>query len=146
MSIALPQALLASLTACFEAEGKRLAKDVAKVLKVPEKEVLQIVKQLPKVQFKVYDDSETTTTCPVLIEEPGLVRRCRRPCILGTSRCTYHQSTEVCTVPDTVKTLTRIKGHPYWYDEDTKSVYNQSGECVGLVNEDNQLELYTYNI
>ena len=113
MSIVLPQTLLASLTASFEAEGRRLAKDVAKILRVPEKEVLQLVKQLPKVQFKVHDDSESTTSCPVLIEEPGLVKRCRGPCVLGTSRCIHHQTNEVLAVPDTLKSLTRIKGRPY---------------------------------
>jgi hypothetical protein len=145
MSIVLPQTLLASLTASFEAEGKRLAKDVAKILRVPEKEVLQLVKQLPKVQFKVHDDSESTTSCPVLIEEPGLVKRCRGPCVLGTSRCIHHQTNEVLAVPDTLKSLTRIKGRPYWCDEETRHVYDAAGTHVGELNEDNQLELYVYD-
>ena len=144
MSIALPQSLLASLTASFEAEAKRLAKDMAKLLRVPEKEILQLVKQIPKIQFKIYDDSENESSCPILIEEPGLVKRCRRPCVLGTSRCMQHQLNDILSVPDTVKPLTRIKGHPYWCDEETKHVYNANGECVGELNEENQLELYTY--
>jgi hypothetical protein len=144
MSIVLPQTLLASLAASFEAEGKRLAKDVAKILRVPEKEVLQLLKQMPKVQFKVHDDSESVSSCPVLIEEPGLVKRCRGPCILGTSRCIHHQTNAIPTVPDTLKLLTRIKGHPYWCDEETRHVYDATGVHVGELNADNQLELYVY--
>jgi hypothetical protein len=145
MSIAIPQSLLGAMTASFETEGKRIAKEVAKILRVPEKDVLQLVKQIPKVQFKVHNDSEAMLSCPILIEEPGLVKRCRHPCILGTSRCIHHQSNEVLTVPDSVKSLTRIKGHPYWCDEETREVYAASGERIGILNDDNQLELYTYD-
>jgi hypothetical protein len=144
MSITLPRSLLQSLTTAFELEGKRLAKDVAAILHLPEKDVLQVVKQMPKLQFKVVEDSEYDQSCLVPIEEPGIVRRCRRPCVLGTSRCIYHQSSEVQTLSTSLQSLTRIKGHPYWCDEETKDVYDVKGECVGKLNDENQLELYTF--
>lgn len=144
MSLALPQILLSSLLAAFDTEAKRVAKDAAKILRVPEKDVLQLVKKLPKMQFKVYDDSEHSQSCPVLLQESGLIRRCRHPCLLGTSRCMHHQAATVPAVPESVKLLTRLKGHMYWCDEETRDVYDEKGVCVGSLNLDNQLELYSF--
>jgi hypothetical protein len=144
MSLAIPQILLTSLLAALDSEAKRVAKDAAKILRVPEKEILQIVKKLPKVQFKVYDDSEHSTSCPTLLQDSGLVKRCRHPCLLGTSRCMQHQTADIPTIPESVKSLTKLKGHPYWCDEDTRDVYNEKGVCVGSLNADNQLEIYSF--
>ena len=144
MSLALPQTLIASLLAAFDAEAKRIAKDAAKILHVPEKEVLQLVKKLPKVQFKIYDDSEHSSSCPTLLEEPGLIRRCRHPCLLGTNRCMHHQDVDIPAIPDSVKLLTRLKGNPYWCDEETRLVYDEKGECIGSLTTENQLEVYSF--
>jgi hypothetical protein len=144
MSLAIPQTLLTSLLAAFDGEAKRVAKDAAKILRVPEKEVLQIIKKIPKVQFKVYDDSEHTSTCPVLLREAAILKRCRNPSLLGTSRCVHHQSAELPSIPETVIQLTKLKGYPYWCNEDTQHVYDTNGICVGTLNSEKQLELYSF--
>lgn len=150
MSIAIPKTLLATLQATFDAEAKKLAKDAAKILKVPDKEVLQILKSVPKVQLKVVDDDEYPSSCPVFVSNTALLSRCRKPCLLGTGRCTEHQNEiDVPTIPETVKTVTRIQSTEelqtiLWCDEDTKDVYDSSGTIVGQLNEENTLEYFVF--
>ena len=152
MSLSVPQTLLHALQATFEAESKRVAKDVAKVLRVSEKDILQIVKQIPKVTLKLCDDSECPSTCPVLLQHSQIVKRCRMPCLLGTGRCIDHQTQKVPELEvfnNSIK-LTKIKinNHSenqldYWYNEETKEVLDQEGSIVGTIRDD-RLELYVF--
>jgi hypothetical protein len=149
MSISIPQTLLATLQAAFDAEAKRVARDAAKLLRVPEKDVLEVIKKVPKVQFKVIDDSEIPTSCPIFKRSASTVlTRCRGPCILGTGRCAHHQKqTIIPDVPDTKKPLTRVKrlqesDQELWCDEEARVIYNGSGEQVGHLTEDDTIEVY----
>lgn len=153
MSISIPQTLLATLQAAFDVEAKRVARDAAKLLRVPEKDVLDVIKKVPKVQFKVIDDSEIPTSCPVFKRSASttVLTRCRAPCILGTGRCSYHQKqSTIPDVPDTKKPLTRVKrlqeSDPVlWCDEETRKIYNDSGEEVGQLTEDDTVEVYIFD-
>jgi hypothetical protein len=153
MSISIPQTLLATLQAAFDAEAKRVARDAAKLLRVPEKEVMDIIKKVPKVQFKVIDDSEIPTSCPIFkrsISRTVLIR-CRAPCILGTGRCSHHQKEAIVPeVPDTKKPLTRVKrlqetDPVLWCDEETRAIYNEAGEHVGQLTEEDTVEVYMFD-
>jgi hypothetical protein len=152
MSLSVPLTLIHALQASFEAESKRVARDVAKVLRVSEKEVLQIVKQMPKVSLKACDDSEYPSSCPVLLQDSQIVKRCRLPCILGTGLCLEHQKQKVQDLElfeRSIK-LTKIKINSelenqseYWFNEETKEVFNQEGNIVGTIRDD-RLELYVF--
>jgi hypothetical protein len=151
MSISVPQSLLSVLQASFDLEAKRVAKDVSKLLKIPEKEILQLVKQMPKIQLKVHNDDDTPCVCPIFLVKDTLLERCRLPCILGTGKCIHHQSEkEPPCIPEPIQKLTRLslpategsKHESYWCDEETKHVYNSKCKYVGYLNEDNELELY----
>jgi hypothetical protein len=154
MSISIPQSLLSVLQASFDLEAKRVAKDVSKLLKIPEKELLQLVKQMPKIQLKVHNDNDISCECPILLQPNTLLERCRRPCILGTGKCIYHQTIkEIESIPDTLLRLTRLSVpsdvdsdmKTYWCDETTKNVYDSKCVCIGILNEDNELELIEYD-
>jgi hypothetical protein len=152
MSISIPQTLLATLQAAFDAEAKRVARDAAKVLRVPEKDVLEIIKKTPKMQFKIVDDSEMPTTCPVFTTgSTQLLARCRVPCILGTGRCAQHQKqSHIPEAPETTRPLTRIKrltddDPELWCDEESRAIYNSTGEIIGNLTEDDTIELYEYD-
>jgi hypothetical protein len=151
MSISVPQSLLSVLQASFDLEAKRVAKDVSKLLKVPEKDILQLVKQMPKIQLKVHNDNDISCECPVFLIRNTLLERCRIPCILGTGKCIHHQTEkEPPSIPETIQKLTRLslpategsKSESYWCDEETKMVYTSNCKCVGYLNEDDDLELY----
>jgi hypothetical protein len=155
MSVSVPQSLLSVLQASFELEAKRVAKDVSKLLKVPEKEVLQLVKQMPKIQLKVHNDDDILSECPILLQPNNLLERCRKPCILGTGKCLHHQTSKVVdSIPTMLQRLTRLSVPSesnsnqtnYWCDEETKLVYTSNSVCVGYLNEDDELELIEYDM
>lgn len=153
-SLTIPQTLLKTLQATFDSEARKLAKDAAKILKVPEKEVLEIIKKTPKVQLQVLDDTELTHTCPIIIHSEKVLARCRNPCIIGTGKCLEHQKATIKTIDESNYTkLTRIKvlapvnpeepePEPLWCNEEDKSIYNASGQKVGILNEDNNIEYF----
>jgi hypothetical protein len=154
MSVNIPQTLLATLHAAFDAEAKRVARDAAKILRVPEKEILEIIKKTPKIQFKCIDDSEIPTSCPIFKRSSSttVLTRCRAPCILGTGRCLHHQKqTTIPDVPDTMKPLTRVKrlqetDQELWCDEETRTIYNATGEQVGQLTEEDTIEVYEFDV
>lgn len=138
MSVTIPQTLYETLQTAFLAEGKRLAADAARILGVNEKD---LVKNLftNKLKFTLVEDSERPLSCLVPVQQSAVLRRCRRPCVLGTARCTFHQ--DVAQIPDMPpdsegRTLTRLGTHPdikepLWLCEDTDEIRNAKGQCVG---------------
>jgi hypothetical protein len=145
-------ALLSTLIQAFERERRNLCYDAAKILRVPEKQVDQIVKQaMSTVTFTVFEEDEKRQTCPILIQTAVVLERCRGPCLMGTGRCLKHQ-----TVPDPPESsaipaqLTRIERTdaiqpPLWCNEETEDVYNAEGKVVGHYDKDeNILSLFSF--
>jgi len=130
----IPKSLFESLQASLNQEAKRLCREAARKLKVPEKEVQEkILKKMPKMT--IHEDKEQSFSCPVFVENK-LLERCRLPCVLGTGRCLNHQAS---TIPDptTHKILTRIQPtedspDPLWCDETDGTIYNKESSVVGL--------------
>lgn len=150
MSLTVPKSLLQTLQTTFDAESKRIAKDISKVLNVEEKEIIQILKKIPKVQINIVDDSDFCTSCPILFWKSKIAYRCKKPCIMGTSRCIDHQSNNAITsLPDHIINVTKLSHSDlqenYLCDEETKNVYDNSGNYVGELTEDNNLYLYTFD-
>ncbi len=150
MSVKLPKQLVESLQQAFLSEARRVCRDAAKVLHQDPNDVLAILKKMPPIQFQVCDDSEQPTTCPILLQKGAIVERCRRPCILGTGVCMAHQEESEPPSIDSCETkLTRVKHSepdlgPLWCDEESRHVYNREGACVGVLTDENILELFTY--
>lgn len=150
MSVKLPKQLVESLQQAFLSEARRVCRDAAKLLHQDPNDVLAILKRLPPIQFQVIDDSDTPTTCPVLLQKGAIVERCRFPCILGTGVCMNHQQESEPPSIDSCETkLTRVKHTepdmgPLWCDEETRNVYSREGTCVGVLTEENVLEIFTY--
>lgn len=150
MSIKLPKQLVESLQQAFLSEARRVCRDTAKLLHQDPNDVLAILKGLPPIQFQVFDDSEIHTSCPVLLQKGAIVERCRHPCMLGTGVCLAHQTeSEPPSIESCTTKLTRIKHAewevgPLWCDETTRNVYSREGICVGVLTEENVLELISY--
>ena len=122
-----PCSLFESFQASLQQEAKRICRDAAKLLRVPEKELEQkVLKSMPKISL-IKD--QTPTSCLILLHNEKLPHRCRLPCLLGTGRCYKHQ--EIPTVPEG-GTLTRISdSERLWCDEETGIVYNKQAQEVG---------------
>ena len=141
----IPKSLFESLQASLNQEAKRLCRDAAKILNIPEKELQdKILKKMPKVT--IYEDNNIPYSCPVF-NENNIVERCRKPCLLGTGRCLVHQTSSI-PEPTTHKILTRIQpiseiSDPLWCDETDGSVYDRSSNIVGTYT-NNCITLYNF--
>jgi len=154
MSLAIPQTLFTTLQVCFDTEAKRIGREMAKLLDVSEKEVLQVLKKIPKVHLILHNDTDFYSSCPILIQSNSIAYRCRRGCILGTNRCVEHQSIQIDSQKvvekeaeiKSIKKLTRlkIKDFYYWCDEETSVVYDMMGKQVGIL-KNNRIERTTYS-
>ena len=148
----IPDGLLNDLRAAFERETKKICRDAAHILRVPEADLFKKVKErMPTVQISVLEeDDELSRSCHVLLKRGTLYERCRGGCVLGTSKCLRHQTTDAPSVnelPSNIKPLTRLERKPgmaeaMWCDESNRKVFNRNGETVGEINEDNELELF----
>jgi preprotein translocase subunit Sec63 len=157
MSLTIPQTLFTTLQSCFDMEAKRIGREMAKLLDVPEKEVLQILKRVPKVSLTLHDDTEFYASCPILIQSNSIAYRCRRGCILGTNRCVEHQTIQIDAEKNIEKEaetkaetqpiikLTRLKTTEscYWCNEETSAVYDATGKQVGFL-KNNRIERPIY--
>jgi len=145
-------ALLSTLIQAFERERRNLCYDAAKILRVPEKQVDQIVKQaMSTVTFTVFEEDEKRQTCPILIQTAVVLERCRGPCLMGTGRCLKHQTVpnppEISDVQEPLTRIERIDASlpPLWCNERTEDVYNAEGNIIGHYNKDeNVLSLFTF--
>jgi hypothetical protein len=148
----IPDGLLNELRAAFEREAKKICRDAAHILRVSEADLLKKVKErMSTVKLSVLpEDDDLPRTCQVLLKRGSVFERCRGGCVLGTSKCLRHQTTDqppLTEFQNTVRTLTRLERcsgttEPLWCDESTRQVYNRNGEQVGEMNEDNCLELF----
>jgi hypothetical protein len=141
----IPKSLFDSLQTSLNQEAKRLCRDAAKILKIPEKDLVgKIINKMPKIT--IIEDNSTPYTCPVLIEN-NLLERCRRSCLLGTGRCLEHQNSSN-PEPTTQKQLTRIQSttdspNALWCYESTGDVYNKELKIIGQY-KNNRLTLYDF--
>ena len=148
----IPSSLFETLEYALRQEAKRICKDAAKILHLPEKEVEEkVLKSMPKSKLTIIKDNELSYSCPILICEKDLTHRCRLPCILGTSRCYKHQTIEYIPEPlDGQMTLTRIQTtkdslESLWCNESDGKVYNKDSESIGNY-KNGKLMLYSFEI
>jgi hypothetical protein len=138
MSVTVPETLFLTLQASFQAEAKRICADMAKLLGIPEKELCKKVLNGKKLNLTLVEDTERPLTCLVFQHTGATLARCRRPCVLGTSRCTFHQDAAITEPPANTKALVRLQtvvhdGSPLvlWCDEETGAVYDAKHTHVG---------------
>lgn len=150
MAVTFPATLLQTLQSAFHGEAKRLCRDAAKILRVPEKELTAKVlgKYTANSIFKIVDDNDAPITCPILVKQGSIFERCRCPCILGTGRCLNHQiSNPPPDVSNHLVRLTRLESHPdlqepLWCREETNEIYDRSGAVIGE-RDDECIVIYT---
>jgi hypothetical protein len=139
MAVTFPASLLQTLQGTLYGEAKRICRDAAKILRVPEKELTAKVlgKYTSNSILKLVDDNDAPLTCPIIIrpmnietaslvaareassldvrgsKQGSIFERCRGPCVLGTGRCLSHQtSNRPPDVSNHLIRLTRLEPHP----------------------------------
>jgi len=137
----IPESLFLSFQSQLQAEGKRLCRDLAKVLGVPEKELITNVLLKDKKISITPDTNDGKPFCPVLVPRGAILDRCFHPILLGTERCMHHQSVGALPeVPDGLTTLVKLSTTtPYYMNPETKEVLDESGKLVGVYRDEEVL-------
>ena len=139
-TIKIPESLFTSFQAQLQAEGRKLCVDLAKTLGIPEKELISNILLKDKKIELTYDMNDGRTFCPVFIPRGSILDRCFHPVTLGTERCAKHQSITTINEPSNLISLTPLKtDEPYYMNPDTKEVYNDKGELVGIYRDEDIL-------
>jgi hypothetical protein len=133
-----PQSLLESLQGQLQVEGRKICKEIASILGVPEKELItNVLLKMPKILVHSGDES---TSCPIPVQRSVILERCRNPCVIGSSRCAHHQHIEKYDEPSEVlmksRSLYRLERlnseqPAYWLDKDSDFIYNSSFAIIG---------------
>lgn len=154
MNLSVPETLFLTLQATFQAEAKRLCADMAQILGVPEKELQSKILKGPKLQLTLVEDSERPLTCLVPTHIGATLTKCRKPCLLGTSRCADHQGhpdpvSQSQEPPTSLKPLQRLETIVHndiplqlWVDEETGHVFTADHKHIGMY-ENERLTLWT---
>lgn len=140
MSYPIPSILLETLQSAFQREAKKICSEVAVTLGIPKQQVLK--KVLNITSFINLIECETPHVCMFLEKKDAIHVRCRRPCILGTGRCTFHQTSEVQMEAKQILRRLINGDSVFWLEETTGQVYNSHGVEVGTYN-NGILRIYT---
>ena len=147
MTLEIPSELYKTFQDMLLQEAKRVCRDAAKILGVPEKEVqTRVLKTMDKIPFKIIDDKDQPIVCPVFVKHNTLIERCRHACVLGTGRCLAHQSEDCIPEMEDQTAMTRIQPTDcmdtrLWCNEATRDVFTAEGKCIGRY-QDEVLRVY----
>jgi len=140
-----PRLLWENLEALLLAEGKRYVRDIAKTLKVPEKELLKrVFPTKDTLQIILHDTHTQTLECSAHVisspkdERVGQVgRRCRRPVQLGSEFCSVHVLHRSLFIQSTpVRKLQDSPSRPSLWVLENGTVINEEGIEQGLFSEE----------
>ena len=132
-----PRLLWESLEAILLAQGKRYVRDIAKTLKVNEKELLkQVFSTKDAVKIALHDTTTTSLQCSAYL--PGsIVHLCRKPVLLGSSFCESHQQVRpLVTTPANLEKLADDGSRPPLWTQEDGTVLDATGSPCGIYNKD----------
>jgi hypothetical protein len=140
-----PRLLWESLEAIMLAQGKRYVREMAKTLKVNEKELLKrVFPAKDTLNITLHDTTSTSLQCMAYMNGT-ITHLCRKPVLLGSDYCSSHQTMRaiVDTEPTLEKLGTDSKTPPLWLTKDG-TVIDSSGTAKGAFHKkQGKLVLYT---
>jgi hypothetical protein len=141
-----PRLLWESLESVLLANSKKYVCDLAKYLKVPEKELLKRV--LPSNDsLKVYIQDSETNKCKAYIQKDALTVYCRKPVAYGCDYCSFHREKRMMVVEETNPTIIqRMKDRnelpPSWIIG--TNIVDSNNNIIGKINHKNStIKLFT---
>ena len=132
-----PRLLWESLEAVLLAQGKRYVRDIAKTLKVNEKELLkQVFSTKDAVKIALHDTTTASLQCSAYL--PGsIVHLCRKPVLLGSPFCESHQQVRsLVTTPANLEKLADDGSRPPLWTQEDGTVLDATGSGCGIYNKD----------
>jgi hypothetical protein len=141
-----PRLLWESLESVLLANSKKYVCDLAKYLKVPEKELLK--KVLPSNDsLKVYIQDSETIKCRAYVQKDTFTVYCRKPVAYGCDYCSFHREKRMMVVEERSPTLIqRIKDRndlpPAWTIG--TNIVDSQNNVIGKVNHNKStIKLFT---
>ena len=86
-----PRVLWESFNSVLLAQSRQYVKELAKRLKVPEKELMKkVLPTADSIRIYMHDTQTEDLHCVTDIQEGVIIHKCGRPVLLGTSHCSEH--------------------------------------------------------
>jgi len=135
-----PRLLWESFESTLLAEGKRFVRDIAKTLKVPEKELIKrVFPTNDALHVHLHDTHTETLDCMAFTEASSseVARRCRHPVQLGTEYCLAHATRRPLFLPaPPIRKLQDHPGRPSLWVQADGTVVNEQGTPCGTFSEE----------
>jgi len=139
-----PRLLWESLEAVLLAQGKRYVRDMAKTLKVNEKELIKrVFPTKDTLNITIHDTQSMSLQCSAYV--PGTINQlCRKPVELGSEFCLAHRTSRpVVTAEANLEKIADEGTRPSLWARADGSVIDTKGQHSGVFNKNrNRLVLF----
>lgn len=142
-----PRILWENLESVLLAQAKRYIGELAKRLKVPEKELIKrVLPTSDTIKVIIQDTQSELNQCKAYIQNDKLTIFCRKPVAYGCDYCTFHRNKRMLVIEGTNPLpIQRLKDtnitSPLWVN--TNILYNSTGDIVGKMKDD-KIKLFVY--
>ena len=132
-----PRLLWESFEAILLAQGKRYVREMAKTLRVNEKELLKrVFPTKDAVHITLHDTTTSSLQCTAYL--PGqIVHLCRKPVLLGSGFCESHQQVRpLVSTPANLEKLADDGTRPPLWTQADGTVLDATGTSCGMYHKD----------
>jgi hypothetical protein len=145
-----PRLLWESLESVMMAQGRIFVKDIAKRLKVNEKELLRkVFPSSESIKVYIHDTHTDTLQCSAHIQDDTVIQHCRRPVQCGSEYCYEHQTKRMMLSNIGYMEVHKLQDAPerpsLWVRNRTE-VVDSTGKVIGRWNPDtNKLTIFVFD-
>jgi len=142
-----PRILWENLESVLLAQAKRYIGELAKRLKVPERELIKrVLPTSDTIKVIIQDTQSELNQCRAYIQNDKLTIFCRKPVAYGCDYCPFHRNKRMLVIEGTNPvSIQRLKDTnsigPLWVN--TNTLYNSTGDIVGKMKGDT-IKLFIY--
>lgn len=142
-----PRLLWENFESVLLAQSKRYIGELAKMLGVPEKDLIKkVLPSSDSLKVIIQDTQTECNQCKAYIQQDKLTVYCRKATAYGSEYCAFHRNKRMTVIEGTNPTqLQKIKDinnlEPLWASRNT--IYNSNGDMVGKINrEDSKIKIF----
>ena len=147
-----PRILWDNLESILKAHSKKYVYELARYLKVPEKELYdKVFPNSDSVQIIIQDSHADINKCKAFVQRNKVTIYCKKPVAYHSEYCSFHRNCRMAVLPseDSIKTIIQIKEidkyESIWLINNTNEIINSKGDLVGKWNKSkNKIILYTF--
>lgn len=132
----IPRLLWENVESVLRAQSKQFVRELAGLLRVPEKELIkQVLPSADTVKVVLIDSQQETNQCKAYVMRDNIAIYCKKPVLLHCEYCSQHQQHRSRLIEDRpLTTVRRIKDEPsmepLWITEE-ETIVRSDGSVVG---------------